>query len=133
MGLLCLTAGALTVTLTLSNFTLAWTHSIEKIRWEEDWHLAGHRLELTRARIRGSGAGMEPPAGAVMKEGVWAYAPHLAPLERLRLANSAFTADYDLCFDNRCRPLASFLPHAHNQPVELAVCAARKKERRHER
>ncbi len=133
MGLLCLTAGALTVTLTLSNFTLAWTHSIEKIRWEEDWHLVGERLELVQARIRGTGAGMEPPPDAVMKEGVWTYTPQVAPLERLRLANSGFSADYDLCFDNRCRPLAALLPDAHHQPVELAVCTAAKKEKRHER
>jgi hypothetical protein len=70
---LCIAAGALVTTLAVESFTLAWTHSIEKTRWEEDWRLAGGRLQLVEARIRGSGAGMEPPAGAVLENGVWRY------------------------------------------------------------
>ena len=31
---LCVAAGGLVVTLAMESFTLAWTHSIEKIRWE---------------------------------------------------------------------------------------------------
>ncbi|GAB1412978.1 MAG: hypothetical protein AMXMBFR31_02890 [Candidatus Desulfobacillus denitrificans] len=127
--MLCLAAGALVTTLAVDAFTLAWTHSIEKIRWEEDWRLAGGRLELVEARIRGSGAGMEPPAGAVLENGVWRYRPATAPLARLRLANSAFTADYELCFDGRCRPLAELAGGAENRPVELYVCEGRNDER----
>ena len=127
--MLCLAAGALVTTLAVDAFTLAWTHSIEKIRWEEDWRLAGGRLELVEARIRGSGAGMEPPAGAVLENGVWRYRPATAPLARLRLANSAFTADYELCFDGRCRPLAERAGGAENRPMELYVCEGRNDER----
>jgi hypothetical protein len=72
---LCLTAGTVSVVLVANAFTLAWTHSIEKIRWEEDWQVVGERLQVVAARIRGSGAGMEPPAGAVLQEGVWHYRP----------------------------------------------------------
>jgi hypothetical protein len=38
---LCLSAGLLSTTLAANAFTLAWTHSIEKVRWEEDWRIAG--------------------------------------------------------------------------------------------
>ncbi len=120
--MLCLAAGALVTMLATNSFTLAWTHSIEKIRWEEDWRIAGGRLVLDEARIRGSGAGMEPPAGAVLENGVWRYCPATAPLARLRLANSAFTADYELCFDDRCRPLAALAHGAENVPLELFAC-----------
>ena len=61
---LCLAAGAASAVLALNGFTLAWTHSIEKIHWEEDWRVEGRALVITEARIRGFGAGMEPPAGA---------------------------------------------------------------------
>ena len=47
--------------------TLAWTHSIEKQRWEEDYAVqpgataeAPPVLQALAARVRGSAAGMEP-------------------------------------------------------------------------
>jgi hypothetical protein len=58
---LCLAAGAAGAVLAVNGFTLAWMHSIEKIRWEEDWRIVGRELVITEARIRGTGAGMEPP------------------------------------------------------------------------
>jgi hypothetical protein len=48
-------------TLALAAFTLVWTHSIEKVDWQEDWHVTPDGLELVQARVKGSGAGMEPP------------------------------------------------------------------------
>lgn len=107
---LCLTAGLLTASLPIAEFTLAWTHSIEKIRWEEDWRIEGRQLKIVEARIRGTGAGMEPPADAVLRDGVWHYRPAVAPMDRLTLANSVFTADYELCSEGDCRPLAGYLP-----------------------
>jgi hypothetical protein len=123
MSALCVTAAGLALSLPLQTFTLAWTHSIEKIRWEEDYRIAGRRLELMEARIRGSGAGMEPPAGALLKEGVWHYKPALAPLERLRLTRSPYAADYVLCWDGACHPLAQFAGPVDAAPlVELSAC-----------
>jgi hypothetical protein len=119
---LCIAAGALVATLAVESFTLAWTHSIEKVRWEEDWRLSDGWLHLLEARIRGSGAGMEPPEGARLENGVWHYAPRLDPLPRLRLAHSIYTAGYELCFEGRCRPLAELAGSAENEPVELFVC-----------
>jgi hypothetical protein len=60
---LCLAAGALSAVLAVNAFTLSWIHSIEKIRWEEDWRIEAGALVIDEARIRGSGAGMEPPPG----------------------------------------------------------------------
>jgi hypothetical protein len=59
--MLCLAAGAVAASLAIDSFTLSWIHSIEKIRWEEDWRIEAGALVVTEARIRGSGAGMEPP------------------------------------------------------------------------
>jgi hypothetical protein len=126
---ICLTAGLITASLPLSSFTLAWMHSIEKIRWEEDYRVVDSkppRLMLTEARIRGSGAGMEPPADSVFKDGVWHYHPKLPPLEKLRLTHSPYTAGYQLCSAGRCSPLASALPGIKGTTViELAPCAIR--------
>lgn len=108
MMALCLSSGAVTVSLFLNSFTLAWMHSVEKIRWEEQWQIEGNSLHVIAASVRGSGAGMEPPPDAVFKEGAWHYTPHVPPLQELRLAHSPFTKEYELCFDGRCTPLNEF-------------------------
>ena len=131
--MLCLSAGTLAATLAASQFTLAWTHSIERIRWEEDWRVESAALVVVEARIRGSGAGMEIPEGAVLKNGVWHYRPALPPqgnsaiaelrLAELRLTHSPHAAGYELCIDGDCRPLADRLPGIDNHAtVVLAPC-----------
>ena len=122
---LCVAAGGAVVAVALQSFTLAWTHSIEKIRWEEDWRIDGSRLVLLEARVRGSGAGMEPPAGSVLKSGVWHYAPHVAPLDVLRLTHSHYAAGYELCRDGDCVPLADYAPRVRDgEVIELRACPA---------
>ncbi len=122
----CLAAAGVAISLPLHGFTLAWTHSIEKIRWEEDYRIAGRHLKLVEARIRGSGAGMEPPDDAVLKNGVWHYQPALPPQDRVRLTRSSYVADYDLCWDNTCRPLTSVLGPVETAPdVDLFSCQIR--------
>jgi hypothetical protein len=108
-------AGADPVFVAGQRFTLAWTHSIEKTRWEEDYRVVvdggAVRLHATEARIRGSGAGMEPPPGAVLRDGWYAYRPPEAWPAQLLLSRSGFVADYELCIDSRaCRPIAHWLP-----------------------
>jgi hypothetical protein len=123
MSMLCLAAAAFSVALPIQSFTLAWTHSIEKIRWEEDYRIEGGRLVLTEARIRGSGAGMEPPEGAVLENGAWHYRPALPPLPQLRLARSPYTSDYSLCWENRCHPMAEIAgPVERSAEMVLAPC-----------
>ena len=123
MSGICLAAGAIAASLPLSAFTLAWTHSIEKIRWEEDYRVVDSRLVLEEARIRGSGAGMEPPADARFEKGVWHYRPPLPPLERLRLTHSPYTAEYQICSGGHCRPLTAILTNLPQfAVVEVSPC-----------
>ena len=119
---LCLTAGALAASLAVQSFTLAWTHSIEKIRWEEDWQV-GERLQLVAARIRGSGAGMEAPDGALLVDGVWHYRPAVVAQAELLLTHSPHAADHELCDGARCRPLGDLLPGLDEfAVVKIAPC-----------
>lgn len=122
---LCLAAGALATSLAMNAFTLAWTHSIEKLRWEEDWRLEAQGLVLVEARIRGTGAGMEPPEDAVLKDGVWRYRPRRTPLPALHLAHSPHAADYELCAAGHCMSLEELLPGMPaSEVVTLAPCPA---------
>ncbi|MCK6405309.1 MAG: DUF1850 domain-containing protein [Rhodocyclaceae bacterium] len=122
---LCIASGSLLATLPLAAFTLVWTHSIEKTRWEEDWRIHDMKLELTIARIRGSGAGMEIPAGATLRDGVWHYVPMLLPQGGLLLRHSPYVTGYELCAENHCRPLADLLPGLKEIPGDNAIIELR--------
>ncbi|NUS20454.1 MAG: DUF1850 domain-containing protein, partial [Mesorhizobium sp.] len=50
MSLCFATAGGVKA-LTLSAFTLVWTHSIAKVDWQEDWRVTPAGLELAQARV----------------------------------------------------------------------------------
>lgn len=109
--------GAAPVFVPVERFTLAWTHSIEKVRWEEDYAVrpsagpdAAPVLQALTARVRGSGAGMEPPPDAVLRNGWYEYTPPTLSPQGLRLTRSRFTADYDWCVAGRCMPLSHLLP-----------------------
>lgn len=98
-------------------FTIAWTHSIEKIRWEEDYQVlppttpgGEPTMVAGKARIRGSGAGMEPPPDAVFRDGWYEYQPERHLPHELRLTRSIYTADYDWCAGGRCEPLTAIMP-----------------------
>jgi hypothetical protein len=119
---ICLITAAARALLPAPAFTLRWQHTVERMLWEEDYRLSGAHLIATAARIRGSGAGMEPPAGAVLRDGVWHYRPDARPLPALVLARSEFGTDYELCIDGTCRPLARWVPPASG-PVTIAPCA----------
>jgi hypothetical protein len=121
--MLCLATGGIVATLAVSSFSLVWNHSIEKIRWEEDWRIEDNLLVLTTARIRGTGAGMEVPDGAVLLAGVWHYRPKLAPLPKLQLTHTPYTSGYDICHGGHCQPLAEYLPGLDNSTViEIRSC-----------
>ena len=123
MIFLCLASAAFTAALPLSEFTLAWTHSIEKIRWEEDYLVQAQGLELAQARIRGTGAGMEAPDGAVLKDGAWHYQPALHALQRLTLARSPYVTDYQLCWAGACHSMAEIVGTVDAAPtVDLFPC-----------
>ena len=120
---LCIAAGGVVTALALQSFTLGWMHSIEKIRWEEDYRVEGQALRLVEARVLGSGAGMEPPVGSRFEHGVWHYTPTLAPLAKLRLTHSNYTLGYELCWAGQCQPLISYAPAAQlDSVIEVTVC-----------
>ena len=118
MSLCILAAGKMTV-LAVSAFTLSWTHSIEKTRWEENWRVTPAGLEIAEARVKGSGAGMEPPEGAVLKDGWWAYRPKIGPQPAVKLAASGATgAGWTLCAGQACLELGT----EAGEGVELSAC-----------
>ena len=119
----CISSGGLVARLPDARLALAWTHSIEKIRWEEDWRLSEGHMVLDAARVRGSGAGMEPPPGARLIDGVWHYT--VARREAaLVLTRSPFTEGYALCSGGRCGNLADWLPGLPEiAQVRIHACA----------
>ncbi|QHE87041.1 DUF1850 domain-containing protein [Hydrogenophaga sp. BPS33] len=97
-------------------FTLAWTHSIEKVRWEEDYVVKPGAtvgdapvLYAMAARVRGSAAGMEPPPDAVLRDGWYTYTPTQRSPSQLPLMRSTYTADFDLCTPDGCHPMSAWL------------------------
>ncbi len=117
---LCILAAGKTTVLAASAFTLAWTHSVEKTRWEEEWRVTPAGLDLVAARVEGSGAGMEVPEGAVLEDGVWTYRPVLPPQEALRLASSGATGGgWEICAAGRCLTVGA----EPGEPVEIRGCA----------
>lgn len=117
----CLIAGGKATVIAASAFTLAWTHSVEKTRWEEDWRLTPSGLEIIAARIAGSGAGMEVPEGAVLADGAWSYRPALPPQKALLLARSGATGGgWEICAEGRCVTVGA----EPGAPAEIRACAA---------
>lgn len=117
---ICLIVGGKATVVALSAFTLAWTHSVEKVKWEEDWELSDKGLRIVEARVKGSGAGMEIPDGAVLRDGVWSYTPELAPQKALLLARSGATAGgWELCAEGGCVRVGE----TAGAPAEIRACA----------
>lgn len=102
-------AAATTVVLPTSTVTLAWVHSVEKTAWQEDYVVAGNALLLARARVKRSGAGMEPPEAAVWRDGWWEFQPALPPMPEVVFANSSFVAGYMVCWQAECRSLTGMV------------------------
>ena len=121
---LCLVVGAATIALLASEMTLAWDHSVEHIRWEEDWRAGPDGLELIEARVRGSGAGMDPPPEAQFRDGWWRWRPTLPPLREVTLRRSGATADWRICRAGQCEPIGRFVP-PDADPVILKTCDPR--------
>ncbi|MEW9836502.1 DUF1850 domain-containing protein [Mesorhizobium marinum] len=105
---LCILAAGKTTVLAATAFTLSWSHSVEKTRWEEDWRVTPAGLEIVEARVEGSGAGMEPAEGAVLRDGWWVYAPGIGPRAELVLAASGATGGgWRLCAGTDCITLGA--------------------------
>ncbi|WP_103332728.1 DUF1850 domain-containing protein [Pseudotabrizicola formosa] len=112
-------AGALVLSLSGPGFSLHWTHSVEKTEWVEAWELRPHGLRLVQARIKGSGAGMEPGPGAVQQDGWWVWSPG-TEVSSLHLAASGSTgAGWRLCDGAICHTLGALSA----DPIRIAPCA----------
>jgi hypothetical protein len=119
---LCVLAAGKTTVLAVSAFTLSWTHSVEKTRWEEDWRITPAGFEIVQARIKGSAAGMEPPEDSVLHSGWWVYRPKLPRLGEIRLAASGATgAGWTLCTERECMELGA----QPGEAIRLSACGAR--------
>ena len=116
----CLIEGAKLAVIAANAFTLAWTHTVEKTGWEEDWHADGDGLVLDEARIKGSGAGMEPPDDARLVDGWLRYAPPELRVPELRLANNGGPAGrWRICSDGQCREIGAA---AGSAPLVIKTC-----------
>ena len=108
---LCLASAGVVKTLSIAAFTLVWTHSIEKTEWQEDWQTTPQGLQLVQARVKGSGAGMEPPPQARLVDGWFQWQPNRAPMPEVVLGNSGAAGEWRLCDKGNCRTLSEILGH----------------------
>ena len=108
---LCLASAGIVKALSVASFTLVWTHSIEKVDWQEDWRVTPQGLVLTQARVKGSGAGMEPPAEARLVDGWFQWRPARAPMPQVVLGNSGAAGEWRLCSEGQCKTLSEILGH----------------------
>ena len=108
---LCLASAGLVKALSIATFTLVWTHSVEKTDWQEDWRVMPHGLVLTQARVKGSGAGMEPPPQARLVNGWFQWRPDGGPKPQMVLANSGAAGEWRLCANGGCRTLSDIFGH----------------------
>lgn len=93
----CLLVGTVALGLAGPDFTLNWAHSVEHVVWQEDWRIEAGGLLLVTARVKGSGAGMEPGDGARLEGGWWVWSPG-TKVDSLNLAASGATGGgWTLC------------------------------------
>jgi hypothetical protein len=119
---LCVAASGIVKVLAVGAFTLAWTHSVEKTAWREDWRVTDAGLLLVAARVKTSGAGMEPPPNARLADGWWQWNPTSAPLPELVLRDSGAAGDWNICVADGCHPVGEILGAGYDQ-VTLRPCA----------
>lgn len=98
--------------LSVTAFTLVWTHSVEQVDWQEDWRVTKLGLELVRARVKGTGAGMEPPPEALLVNGWFRWRPKRAVLPKVVLGNSGAAGEWRLCHHGNCRTLSDIFGHS---------------------
>lgn len=123
MSAICLFAGAASLRFAAGLVTLAWTHSIEKVEWRETWAATPAGIVLTEARIKGSGAGMEPGDGARLERGWWVWTPNRPASAELHLARSGATGDWRICAEGSCATIeALFGRPMDGGEARLAPC-----------
>lgn len=119
--MICLAAGAVIASLGAGPVTLSWTHSVERTQWREVWRETPEGLILASAQVQGSGAGIDPPEGAVLVEGGWTWTPRLPPQREIVMRRSGATADWRVCIEETCRAMGELLPEDAD-PVRMTIC-----------
>ncbi len=124
---LCLAAGTLTLQLAVTSFTLAWSHSVEHLPWQEHWRVESGRLVLDEVRVKGSGAGMEPPVEARLVDGWYVWRPAGDTRARIVLRRAAdpdgVIGDWQFCAAGApCAALGDLLGRDAD-PVTLYPCS----------
>lgn len=115
----CLMIGTLALPLSQPQFTLRWTHSIERTEWRENWDITAEGLRLRTAAVKGSGAGMEPGENASLQNGWWVWTPPLSVQPTLVLAASGATAEgWTLCDQASCLTVGT----ESGEPITLTLC-----------
>ena len=118
---LCLAAAGAVLSIAATDFSLSWTHSVEKTEWREEWHVADDVLVLQEAAVRGSGAGMEPPPEARLVEGFYRWKPAAGPVPEIVLRRAPQVGDWRLCAEERCADLGEWIGRDAD-PVTLRAC-----------
>lgn len=117
MSALCLGAVAIAMA---PQFTLSWTHSVERVTWRETWAVEDNALRLVEGAVQGSGAGMEPGEGARLKDGWWVWEGRVIVPALVLAASGATVSGWTLCAGGSCRVLGT----EGAEPLRLAPCAA---------
>ncbi|EGP09209.1 DUF1850 domain-containing protein [Bradyrhizobiaceae bacterium SG-6C] len=121
MGL-CLASAGVVKSLAVASFMLSWTHSVEKIEWQEDWRVTPQGLEIVEARVKGSGAGMEPPPEARLANGWFHWTPKLPVLPEVALGNSGMAGEWRLCSGGVCQTLSGILGMPAGPVTTMRAC-----------
>lgn len=124
---LCLAAAGTMLRLAVTTFTLAWSHTVEHLPWQEDWRVDGDRLVLEEMRVKGSGAGMDPPPDSRLVDGWYVWRPSDETRARIVLRRAAdpdgVIGDWQLCAeDEPCRALGDIVG-GDADPVTLYPCS----------
>ena len=116
----CLLVAGTALSLASADFTLGWTHSVERTEWREEWRVADGALRLRGSRLRGSGAGMEPGPDARLEDGWWVSGGGLTVPALALAASGATGGGWTLCADGTCRVIGA----EAGPPVTLTPCPA---------
>jgi hypothetical protein len=124
---LCLAAAGITLQLAANAFTLGWSHTVEHLPWREGWRVAGDRLVLDTVRIKGSGAGIDPPPEARLVDGWYVWRPADETRARIVLRRAAdpdgVIGDWQFCAEGEpCRALGDLVGRDAD-PVTLYPCS----------
>jgi hypothetical protein len=119
---ICFIAGGIAKALQVTAFTLAWTHSVQKTEWQEDWQVSAAGLALVEARIKSSGAGVDPPPDARLVDGWWRWQPAPVSRSEVVLAHSGAAGDWRICVEGACIPLQQTIAIEAAGPVTMRPC-----------